>query len=100
MFGGNRHGADVGNLTVLTVTTSATTAAPVVEAPSTHKNDDAVTTVAGTPPVSVEPAAETETETESATTAAPSSSSSTTVKSGGSWSGLRGKILRTSTFGT
>jgi hypothetical protein len=80
LLGTNRRAPDIGTLTVPTVTTSATSAAPVVEASSTHKNDDAVSAVAGTPPVSAEPAGETETETESATTA-PSSSSSTTVKS-------------------
>ena len=83
LLGTNRHAPDVGTLTVPTVPTSVTPAAAAalsasVQSTSTHGNDDSPTTVAGTPPASVEP--ETETESESATTA-PSSSSSTTVKS-------------------
>ncbi|MEP6659161.1 MAG: hypothetical protein ABJD24_04510 [Acidimicrobiales bacterium] len=81
----NRHGPDIGTLTVPTPTTSATDAAvsgaiAAVQPTSTPGHDDATTRVAGTPPVSVEPGSETETESESAT-AAPSASSSTTVKS-------------------
>ncbi len=74
----NRRGPDVGTLTVPTVTTSVAALAASVKPTSTHGNDDSPTTVAGTPPVKVEPASETENETESATTA-QSSSSSTTV---------------------
>ncbi len=80
----NRHGPDIGTLTVPTMTTSADAAAvsaaiAAVQPTSTPGRDDSTTTIAGTP-VSVEPGSETETESESAT-AASSPSSSTTVKS-------------------